>query len=110
MKMAKVVAVTDATSLENRPELDHTNKRKTIEALLRRYPETSEAETAEITRFLATGPHLDVGLIAGSDEFKEKVAAFRREHRRHFRLTPWEVLMFVLVALGPIAALAYRYL
>ena len=102
MKMAKVVAARDVPSAnDNHPELNQTSRRKAVEALLRRYPEVSEPESAEILRFLSTGPHLDVGLVAGNDELASKVAAFKREHHQHFRLKPWEVLMmFVLATLG----------
>jgi hypothetical protein len=51
-----------------------------------------------------------VGLVSGSDEFREKVAAFKKQHRQHFRLKAHEVLMFLVAAGGPVAALFWRYL
>lgn len=111
MKMAKVVAVRDVPSANDDGfELNRTGRRKAMEALLRRYPQVSEAESAEILRFLSTGPHLEVGLVAGNDELAPKVAAFKREHQHHFRLKPWEVLTFLFVTLGPVLVLAYIYL
>ena len=84
-------------------------RRDPIEALLRRYPH-NDAETAEIRHFLATGSHLDVGLVAGSDEFKETVQRFRKEHAPYFRLKLREVAMFLLATAGPVGALFWRYL
>ncbi len=107
MKIAKVTEVRDVPLGS---KLGDLGKRTHIEALLRRYPATSEAETGEIRHFLATGSHLDIGLVAGSDEFRDKVAAFRKEHRRHFSLKVHEILVFLLVTGGPIGTLAWRYL
>ncbi len=111
MKQANVVSVRDISSAETAPARygDH-QKRTHIEGLLRRYPKTSDAETSEIINFLATGNHLDVGLVSGSDEFREKVARFRAEHARHFRLKLHEIAMFILAIGGPIAVMAWRYL
>ncbi len=111
MKMAKVVAVRDLpSSTEANPVRNQTSRRGAIETLLRLYPETSETENAEIVQFLAKGPHHDVGLISGNEELAPKIAALKQEHRLHFRLKLWEVFAFLLVSLGPVAFLAYRYL
>jgi hypothetical protein len=109
MKTANVLSVRDVTE-EKHPELKASTRRKQIEDLLRRYPNIREAETAEIVRFLATGPHLDVGLIAGHDEFKEKVRALRTSHRRQFRPKLAETLLFVAGIAGPAAFLIAKYL
>ena len=111
MKQANVVSVRDVSAADNAPARfgDH-QKRQHIEGLLRRYPQTSEAETKEIITFLATGNHIDVGLVSGSDEFKEKVARFRAEHSSHFRLKLHEAALFLLLVGGPVAALSWRYL
>lgn len=111
MKYAKVTQVRDIepghrTSLEE----GNTAKRKRIEQLLRNYPVTTEAETLEIRHFLATGSHLEVGLVSGSDEFREKVRAFRKDHRKHFRLKAHEVILFLAAIGGPIMTLIWRYL
>jgi hypothetical protein len=53
-----------------------------MEGILRRYPNINEEDTATILSFLRSGTHMDVGLVAGSDELKEKVIAFRKQHRR----------------------------
>ena len=111
MKTARIIEVRDVpASNATAAEEGSKSKRQRIEELLRRYPATSEAETAEIRHFLATGSHLDVGLVSGSDEFREKVAAFKKQYRQHFRLKAHEVLMFLVAAGGPVAALFWRYL
>lgn len=109
MKMAKVVSVHDATPAEH-PELDHSGRRKRIESLLRRYPNIKEAETQEVVRFLATGPHLDVGLILGNDSLSEHVRAIRRANPSYFRLKKSEALLFVLCVGGPPALMLAKYL
>jgi hypothetical protein len=111
MKQANVLSVRDVRPADSTPaRYGDYRKRQHIEALLRRYPVTSEAETTEIITFLATGNHLDVGLVSGSDEFAEKVARFRAEHRSHFRLKLHEAALFMLAIGGPVAAMAWRYL
>ncbi len=64
------------------------NKRRRVEELLRQHPITADNETAGIRRFLATGMHLDVGLVGGSDEFREKVRRFRKERSQQLRPKP----------------------
>jgi hypothetical protein len=111
MKQANVVSVRDLSPADSAPaRFGDYQKRQHIEALLRRYPGTSEAETKEIITFLATGNHLDVGLVSGSDEFRQKVARFRSEHRGHFRLKVYEAALFLLLVGGPVGAMAWRYL
>ncbi|MDT9600668.1 hypothetical protein [Sphingosinicella rhizophila] len=111
MKQANVVSVRDVPPADSAPSHygDH-QKRQRIEGLLRRYPETNEAETKEIISFLTTGSHLDVGLVSGSDPFKDKVTRFRAEHGSHFRLKLSEVALFLLFVGGPVAATAWRFL
>ena len=106
MKKANIIEVRDVTPAR----LGNPEKRQSIEGLLRRWPETTEAETAEILHFLASGNHLDVGLLSGSDEFREKVQRFRTEYRRDLRPKAREVFLFLLVTVGPVAALFLRYL
>ncbi len=111
MKHAKVISVRDIAPAGPAPaRYGDFHKRQHIEALLGRYPETSAAETAEIIAFLATGNHLDVGLVSGSDEMKGKVARVRAEHRRHFRLKLHEIALFLLAVGGPVAVMAWRFL
>ena len=78
----------ETTSASAETRLGNFNRRRRVEELLRQYPRTADDEAAGIRHFLATGKHLDVGLVGGSDEFKEKVRCFRKEHSRHFRPKP----------------------
>ena len=111
MKYAKVKEVRGFAVADTSPVSEgNITKRKRIEDLLRKYPRTTEAETLEIRHFLATASHLDVGLLSGSDEFRETVRAFKKEHSSHFRLKVHEVVLFLLIIGGPIAALLWRNL
>lgn len=106
MKPAKVVEVRDVrASINLDPAYTDPERRSRAEELLRAYPETNEEETAEIVQFLARGMHLDVGLVTRQDEFKEKIASIRRDHRQAFRLGPLEVIIFYLVVLTPLSIL-----
>ncbi|HEX8585877.1 MAG TPA: hypothetical protein VF680_15890 [Allosphingosinicella sp.] len=109
MKIANVVSVRDIAPVEH-PELNGTGKRKHIEALLRRYPDLRAAEQAEVVHFLATGPHLDVGLIMGNDAFRSKVEDIRKANPSHVRLKLHETLFFILAIGGPAAFLLAKYL
>jgi hypothetical protein len=111
MKSANVIEVRDVVSTGSADmKLGDRAKRQRIEELLRKWPDTKEAETAEIRHFLATGSHLDVGLVSGSDELRETVQRFRSANHQHFRLKGREVFTFLLVTLGPIGAMFWRYL
>jgi hypothetical protein len=109
MKMANVVSLRDIVD-DTHPELNQAGQRGHIEELLRRYPDIREAETQEIVHFLATGRHLDVGLVAGNDAFVGKVAEIKRTHASRFRIKLHEAALFVLATVGPVAFLAVRYL
>ena len=89
---------------------DQTSARIRIERLLHRYPNISEEELSEVLQFLAKGKHLDVGAVAGADEFGDKVAEIRRRHRRYFRPKLHEMLLFLIVVAGPPVALMAKYL
>jgi hypothetical protein len=83
--------------------------RARAEELLRRYPDTTDEETAEILSFLKKGKFLEVGLVSGSDEFRDKVAELRKKHDQHFRLKPRELIVGLVVAMVPIGALVWNY-
>ena len=78
----------ETTSASAQIRLGDFNNQRRIEQLLRRYPRTADGKTAGIRHFLATGKQLDVGLVGGSDEFREKVRRFRKERSRHLRPKP----------------------
>lgn len=83
--------------------------RERAEKLLRLYPNTTEEETVEIRHFLTKGRILEVGLISGSDEFRDKVAAFRKEHERHFRLKLHEIVAALLIVTALVGALLWYF-
>jgi hypothetical protein len=111
MKIANVVEVRDIDrASEPTPQPDRLSRRGRVEQLLARYPRISEAETSEVRNFLATAGHLDVGLVAGNEALSANLAAFRKDHARHFRPKLHELALFLLVTAGPVAALFWRYL
>ena len=108
MKQAKVVSVRDVPASETYdPWLTDHAQRARAEELLRLYPDTTKEQTTEICKFLTKGRLLDVGMVGGSDEFKDKVAAFRKEQSRHFRLTPRQALGSILIVVVLLAALLW---
>lgn len=110
MKSAKVMSVRDVPAPDRSdPAYTDPEARARAEELLRLYPDTTDDETAEIRHFLTKGRILEVGLVSGSDEFREKVAAFRKEHDRHFRLKPREIVAAILIAAAPVGALVWHY-
>lgn len=109
MKTANVISVRDIVE-DNHPELNRSSRRREIEALLRRYPDIKESETAEIVHFVATGSHLDVGMIAGNDELRDKVEAVRKANPSAFRIKAHELFLFVCGVAGPAAFLLAKYL
>ena len=61
MKLAKVVDVRDARApITCDPWLTNPAQRMRAEELLRRYPDTTKEEAAEIRMFLTKGRHYDV--------------------------------------------------
>ena len=100
MKLTKVVDVRDARAPNKCDSSSGISaERARAEQLLRLYPETTRDQTEEIRLFLTKGTHYDVGMVAGSDEFYEKVIAFRKAHKKHFRLTPLEILVPIVFLL-----------
>lgn len=104
----------ESTALQGRTQrsnFDHAfsdpARRANIETLLRAYPNTTEAETADILHFLSKGKHMDVGLVSGSDEFKDKVEQIKRENRDLFRVGPVEGAIFLLLGIAIFALMLF---
>lgn len=109
MKLAKVVDVRDARApVTCDPWLTNPAQRMRAEELLRRYPNTTKEEAAEIRMFLTKGRHYDVGMVAGSDELGDKVTAFREAYKRHFQLRPYKAVGLILL-LGILVATAWYF-
>lgn len=108
MKTANVTEVRDVRASESYdPAYTDPVRRARVEELLRSYPATTPDETAEIVEFLSRGKHLDVGLVTAKDEFKEKVSTIRRDHSSRFRPSAFEVVLFLLLVLTPLALLVW---
>jgi len=111
MKAEETVSATSVhVSDRSDPAYTDAAGRARAEKLLRSYPDVSDRETTEIIHFLKKGRLLEIGLVSGSDEFRQKVAAFRKEHARHFRLTAIEMLSFFSITMLPVGVVAWHSL
>lgn len=105
MKYAKVVSAQEVRAKDAcDPWLTDKEQRARAEELLLRYPATTEGEVAEIRLFLTKGRHYDVGMVEGSNAFRDKVAAFGHAHMKQSQLTPAQLVVALMLAL--LAALA----
>lgn len=77
------------------------------EDIFRRYPDIDAAEVKEAVTFLKKGRHLDIGLVTGTTDIKDKVEAFRQEHARALGLGWVEVTVFTLFFVVMLAALIW---
>ncbi len=110
MKSAKVVSVQDVRAKEIcDPWLTDRAQRAAAEELLRTYPETTDEETAEILTFLTKGRHFDVGMVAGNEEFREKIEAIREAHKQHFRLRPAQLAGSILLMIALFGAFIWYF-
>jgi len=50
------------------------------EALIKRYPNLSEVETAELINLMPRLPMVDYGLITADDQLADRMEAFHRDH------------------------------
>ncbi|WP_129794235.1 hypothetical protein [Sphingosinicella sp. CPCC 101087] len=78
--------------------------------LLRRYPSLDEADKATLLHFLRKGRQIEIGMVSARDGVAERLAAFRMDHREHFRLGLTQILGFVALIIGPLAVLAWACL
>jgi hypothetical protein len=76
--------------------------RERIASLLGRYPKVSEKHRREILAFLKEGRHLDIGLLTSNDNVRPQLDAFLEDHRRHFRVEPFEVVRMLAVVAATI--------
>lgn len=74
-----------------------------VEALLERYPDTSEAEGREIGDFLKTATPLEVGLLSANGSVWTKAEQYKADHATLFRTSPWELAGWI--GLGAIVVL-----
>ena len=108
MNVANALPLHKAAS--SKDETSRLLQREEVAELLKRYPDIDDREVRQILNFLSNGMHLDVGLIAGADEFRAKVAEIREKHSDHFRLRASEIGLFLLITAGPVALLFWHYL
>lgn len=111
MKKADVVEVRDAGPARATEDQGADAARMDRMAdILRRYPGVGEAELADLLLFLKKGRHLEIGLVGARDGLGPQLDAVHRDHARHFRTSLLGNAVFLLLALGPVAALAWHFL
>ena len=72
-----------------------------IEALLRRYPRLSEAETDRVLDFLTNAPIRERGSLSARDGMAAKMEQVRRDHAKVFRPSTgtWLIVSLLIVAI-----------
>lgn len=85
--------------------------RTRAEQLLARYPDLAETELAELlVLFRKKLSAMDQAMIASEEHLVVQYAAFKREHVNRFNLHDLRNAgLFVLIVVGPIAAIAFYY-
>ena len=89
-------------------ELAGEGVRARIEQLLRKYPDLSPAEAAEILHFDRKGPFLDRGRISMDDGLRSSLERFRADHASSYRFGLRDYLiaaMLFAALLGTLASL-----
>ena len=66
--------------------------RDRVATLLSRYPQVSDKDRKEILQFMKEARHLEVGLLTANDNLRPQLDAFMEDHKRHFRLDPFDVV------------------
>jgi hypothetical protein len=90
------IQIIDHVPADDRDHRDH------IATLLRRYPQIDAAETETLLDFLATGPIIEVGHLAGDPELKPIVERVRREHAKRFSVGIGRNLLIGLALVLPL--------
>lgn len=67
-------------------EIASQGTRAHVEGLLKRYPEVTAAEAAEILHFLKHGPPLEVALLTTEEQLRLRLEQFRADHASDFSL------------------------
>ena len=68
-----------------------------VARLLARYPDVSKDENGEISNFMKTGRHLDIGLLTSNEKLRPNLDAFIEDHRKHFRVSVREATAVVIL-------------
>lgn len=90
------------TSTHTRPVDDVRMDR--MEVLLRRYPDLSDDELAELLRFVRKGPALEIGLLGSREELKPVLARLDEEHGRTPSTSLPELTIIALMVIAAVAA------
>jgi hypothetical protein len=77
---------------------DPRQSRERISELVRRYPQVTEEETAEILRFMRKGRHLDVGILTADQSLQPQIDAFMRDNKGHLGVK-WSEIAVLLGSL-----------
>jgi hypothetical protein len=77
---------------------DPRSSRARIFELVRRYPQITESETAEILRFMRKGRHLDIGILTADESIQPQLDAFMRDNKSHLGVK-WNEMAVLLGSL-----------
>ncbi len=86
----------EPTASEQRRMADD-EQRSHVERLLARYPEVTDAERAEIIRFLKKALALQVGLLASSEAVRTNLQRFKDDHPEHFSVDLKGMLVALMI-------------
>ncbi len=95
------IQIIDHVPADDRDHRDH------IATLLRRYPQLDAAETETLLDFLANGPIIEVGHLAGDPAFKAIVERVKREHPKRFGVSLGRNLLIGLALIAPLLAFCW---
>lgn len=86
------------------PQREGAGRRKDVSDLLRRYPDVTAAEAAEILRFLKKAPPVETALLLSETELQPKLNQFREDHRSHFAFGGRDSLILLALLVAVVAA------
>jgi hypothetical protein len=78
------------------------NDRDHFALLLRRYPTLDAQETEALLDFLAKGPIIEVGHLAGDPELKPIVERVKRDHPKRFSVGVGGNLLVAMILVVPL--------
>jgi len=84
-------------------------RRAHVEDLLRRYPDVSPDEDAEILRFLNKGPPVEAWLVTSHTDLQPNLQRFRADHADHFSLGTKDYLKVAGLVLAIIIACIFLW-
>ncbi|MES2338862.1 MAG: hypothetical protein V4537_12270 [Pseudomonadota bacterium] len=82
-------------------------RRDRIAALLRRYPDLPSDDTHELLTFLKTGAILDIGMLKGNPDTRDRIARVHADHAAWFRPTILQRLFVAALLVVPVLLMCW---